>query len=108
MIEVELGLLLAVFWILFLLLMLVNYRCFTKYPDRVVEAGFGAGILESRGLAWFLAIELVAALFLSLLLWPFSLFYPIRYSYLLLGVLLGLTTLNLWHDYRTYKLASKK
>jgi len=108
MIEFEVGLLLAVFWALFLSLVLVNYVGFTKCPDMLSERGFGAGILRSRGAAWFVAFKLVVALMFSLLLLPLLLLYPVRYSYLWLGVLLGLTSLNLLYDHRIYKLASKK
>ena len=108
MIEPDMAALAITILVLYLLLMVINYRGFTKYPDRYSELNpYGAGILKSRGAVWFVAYKLVAALVFVLVFIPLSLFFPVRISYIWLGALLGFTWFNLLHDYLTYKQAAK-
>ena len=108
MIELDMIFLAIIFWILFVLLMVINYKGFTRYPDRYFEQNpFGAGILKSRGPVWFVVYKSVTALAVIAMFIPFSLFFPARYSYTYLGFFIGFTWLNLYHDYLTYKQATK-
>ena len=103
----ELVIIALVFLTLYLLLLVLNYKAFTKYPDRLKEYGLGRSILESKGPLWFIIIKATIFLVFFLVFITLSLFFPSRYSYLLFGVLLGALWFNLFHDYIQYKRAEE-
>ena len=104
MIELDMIALAVTILILYILLMVINYRGFTEYPDKYLEQNpFGAGILKNKGAVWFVVCKFAAVLASVLVVVPISLFFPTHYSYTWLGFVLGLTWLNLYHDYLTYK-----
>lgn len=104
----ENGIIFLVFSILYMLLMVINYRAYTKYPAKLTEGALAGGILETKGPAWFIIIKMlfvfliVCAVFL-----PLTTFLTIRYSYLLWGVLLGSVFLNLVRDCLVYRKVAK-
>jgi len=103
----EIEILALAFLILYVLLLIINYRAFTKYPDSLTELGLGGSILKSKGPGWFVVTKAVAFLAFFLISLILTQFMPTRYSYLFFGTLIGIVGLNLVHDYRQYKRAAE-
>jgi len=100
----EHGIIFLAFLVLYILLMIVNYRAHTKYSKILTEGAFGGGILESEGPAWFVMIKMTVALAIICFVFiPLSMILPMRYSYLLWGILLGSVFFNLIKDCLTYR-----
>ena len=107
MIENDVILLVIIFCILYILLLIINYKAFTKYPSRLTELWLGHSILETKGPRFFIIIKSILFLVAFMILLALTLFIPTCYSYLFLGILLGVVCFNLIHDYATYKRAEK-
>lgn len=100
----EHGTIFLAFSILYMLLMIINYKAYRSYSERLTEGALGGSILESKGPAWFITIKMIGVFVVvcSVFL-PLTLFLSTRYSYLLWGVLLGSVFFNLIRDYLTYR-----
>jgi magnesium-transporting ATPase (P-type) len=102
----EHGIIFLAFLILYILLMIINYRAHTEYPERLTEGALGTSILDSKGPAWFVMVKMgMAFVIIRFVFIPFSMILPTRYSYLLWGILLGSVFFNLLHDYVIFKKA---
>jgi uncharacterized BrkB/YihY/UPF0761 family membrane protein len=100
----EHGIIFLAFLALYILLMIVNYMAYAKYPENLTEGALGGGLLESKGPAWFVLVKMsIALVIICFVFIPISMFLPTRYSYLLWGILLGSVSFNLFKDCLTYR-----
>ena len=105
----EHGMLFLALLILYILLMIINYRAFTKYPEKLTEGSLGGSLLESRGPAWFIVIKMIGAfVVICIVVVPLTMFLPTRYSYLVWGILLGGVFFNVIRDYVTYRRVAER
>jgi amino acid transporter len=103
----ELTLIAVAFFALEVLLLVINYIVFSKYPKKK-EIALGGDILERKGVAWFVIYKFGLFTVYFIVLMVITPFLPIRYSYLILGVLLGIVCFNVVHDYLEYRAEGEK
>jgi hypothetical protein len=103
----ELALVAAAVFVLEALLLIINYMVFSRYPEKR-ELALGGGILKRWGVTWLIFIKFVLFTTVFVVLLAIIPLLPIRHSYLVLGVLLGVVCFNVLHDYLEYRAEKAK